>query len=67
MLEVMSTSVYTGLNPFNFIRHHSSTGLYRTVPLYMFSHLLTCFFSPVDTPNATIYARTHTHTHTMDT
>jgi len=29
VLEVMSTSVYTRLNPFNFILHHSSTGLYR--------------------------------------
>ena len=27
----MSTSVYTGLKPFNFIRHHSSTGLYCTL------------------------------------
>ena len=27
--DVMSTSDYTGLNTFKFIRHHSSTGLYR--------------------------------------
>ena len=26
----MSTSVYTGLNPFNFIRKPSSTGFYRS-------------------------------------
>jgi len=27
----MSTSIYTGLNPFNFIRHRSPTGLYRSL------------------------------------
>ena len=27
----MSTSIYIGLKPFNFIRHHISTGLYRTL------------------------------------
>ena len=27
----MSTSVYTGLNQFKFIRHHISTGLYHSL------------------------------------
>ena len=30
VMEVMSTSVYTGLNAINFIRNHISTGLYRS-------------------------------------
>jgi hypothetical protein len=31
VLEVMSTSVYTGLNPFNFIRKHSLQICFRKV------------------------------------
>jgi hypothetical protein len=35
VLEVMSTSVYTGLNPFNFIRKHFLQICVRKVPVHL--------------------------------
>jgi hypothetical protein len=35
VLEVMSTSVYTGLNPFNFIRKHFLHIFIRKVSVYL--------------------------------
>jgi hypothetical protein len=35
VLEVMSTSVYTGLNPFNFIRKHFLQICFRKVAVHL--------------------------------
>jgi hypothetical protein len=35
VLEVMSTSVYTGLNPFNFIRKHFLQMFVRKVAVHL--------------------------------
>jgi hypothetical protein len=50
VLEVMSTSVYTGLNPFNFIRKHVLRICVRKVAVYL-QKLLEVTSTSVDIDN----------------